>query len=119
MEQVYEWNPDIIYITNFTPTQPEDLYNNAVGGDDWSTVKAVQDGKVYKMPLGTYRSYTPGVDTPITLLWLAKSAYPALFEDIDITQQTVDYYKTVFGVTLTEAQAEAIFTPVADAAVGF
>ena len=24
MEQVYEWNPDVIYITNFTPTQPED-----------------------------------------------------------------------------------------------
>ena len=25
MEQVYQWNPDVIIITNFTPTQPEDL----------------------------------------------------------------------------------------------
>ncbi len=25
MEQIYSWNPDIIYITNFTETQPEDL----------------------------------------------------------------------------------------------
>ena len=67
-----------------------------------------------------YRSDTPGVDTPITLLWLAKSAYPALFEDIDITQQTVDHSKTVFGVTLTEAQGGGeSSTPVADAAVGF
>ena len=52
MEQVYEWNPDVIYITNFTPTQPEDIYNNAIGGDDWSTVKAVQDGRVHKLPPG-------------------------------------------------------------------
>ena len=59
MEQVYEWNPDIIFITNFTPVQPEDLYENAVGQDDWSPVKAVQDKNVYKLPLGTYRSYTP------------------------------------------------------------
>ena len=47
MEQVYEWNPDIIFITNFTPVQPEDLYENAVGQDDWSPVKAVQDKNVY------------------------------------------------------------------------
>lgn len=119
LEQVYAWDPDLIFVTNFTAAQPQDLYDNTVGSYDWSGVNAVQNRQAFKMPLGMYRSYTPGVDTPITLLWLAKSAYPALFEDIDITQQTVDYYKTVFGVTLTEAQAEAIFTPVADAAVGF
>lgn len=119
LEQVYAWDPDLIFVTNFTTAQPQDLYDNTVGSYDWSGVNAVQNRQTFKMPLGMYRSYTPGVDTPITLLWLAKSAYPALFEDIDITQQTVDYYKTVFGVTLTEAQAEAIFTPVADAAVGF
>ena len=119
LEQVYAWDPDLIFVTNFTTAQPQDLYDNTVGSYDWSGVNAVQNQQAFKMPLGMYRSYTPGVDTPITLLWLAKSAYPALFEDIDITQQTVDYYKTVFDVTLTEAQAEAIFTPVADAAGGF
>ena len=48
---------------------------------------------VYKMPLGMYRSYTPGIDTPITLLWMAKTAYPARFEDIDVTQRAIDYYR--------------------------
>ena len=91
MEQVYQWNPDVIIITNFTPVQPEDLYNNAVGGDDWSSVKAVQDQQVYKMPLGTYRSYTPSSDTPVTLLWMAKTVYPDLFSDLDITQEVKDY----------------------------
>ncbi len=109
LEQVYAWNPEIVFITNFTTAMPEDLYGNTVGNHDWSGVQAVQSEAVYKMPLGMYRSYTPGVDTPITLLWLAKRVYPELFSDIDILQETVAYYEAVFGVTLTEAQAESIF----------
>lgn len=119
MEQIYAWNPSMIYITNFTAAQPEDLYNNTIGNYDWSATSAVQNEKVYKMPLGMYRSYTPGADTPVTLLWFAKTTYPELFEDIDIIQETKDYYKQVFDVELTDDQAASIFTPNAEAGAGF
>ncbi len=119
MEQVYSWNPDIVLITNFTAAQPDDLYNNSIGNSDWSRISAIENKKVYKMPLGMYRSYTPGVDTPITLMWLAKTVYPDLFTDIDITTETKKYYNDVFGITLTDKQAESIFTPVSAAADGF
>lgn len=119
MEQVYAWNPTVIYITNFTEAQPEDLYGNTIGEYDWSAVSAVQNEKVYKMPLGMYRSYTPGADTPVTLLWFAKTTYPELFEDIDIIQEAKDYYEEVFGVQLTDAQAASIFAPDAEAGAGF
>ena len=119
MEQVYKWNPTIIFITNFTAAQPDDLYNNTIGNYDWSAVDAVKNQKVYKMPLGMYRSYTPGADTPVTLLWFAKNTYPELFEDIDMIQETKDYYKEVFGVELTDDQASAIFEPNAEAGSGF
>lgn len=115
LEQVYKWNPDIVLVTNFTPYFPEDLYGNKVGSYDWSGIKAVQNKAVYKMPLGMYRSFTPGIDTPITLMWIAKTVYPELFEDIDITEKTVNYYKNIFGVDLTEKQAESIFVPLAEA----
>ncbi len=111
MEQIYSWNPQVIFITNFTPAQPQDLYQNKIGSNDWSKVLAVQNKRVYKMPLGMYRSYTPGVDTPITLLWLAKTTYPKQFKDINITQETKDYYKKVFNVKLTNKQAQSIFKP--------
>ncbi len=119
MEQVYSWDPDVILVTNFTQAQPEDIYQSTVGNDDWSGIKAVQQQRVYKMPLGIYRSYTPGADTPVTLLWLAKTVYPQLFEDIDVTQEAKDYYQAVFGVELTDEQIESIFAPVSAAAVGF
>ena len=119
MEQVYEWNPSLIFITNFTTAYPEDLYGNTIGNYDWSPVDAVKDQRVYKMPLGMYRSYTPGVDTPMTLLWLAKIAYPDAFADIDIIGETRKYYKEVFDIDLTETQAEAIFAPPAEVGAGF
>ena len=115
MEQVYKWNPETILITNFTAAQPDALYNNTIGNYDWSIVDAVKNKKVYKMPLGMYRSYTCGVDTPVTLLWLAKTVSPELFKDIDITKETRDYYKTVFGIELSDEQANKIFAPVSAA----
>ena len=119
MEQIYTWNPSTIFITNFTEAQPEDLYTNAIGNYDWSAIDAVQYEKVFKMPLGMYRSYTPGVDTPVTLLWFAKTTYPELFKDIDMVQETKDYYMEVFGVELTDEQAASIFAPEANVGAGF
>lgn len=119
MEQIYAWNPSLIFITNFTTADADTLYNNTVGTYNWSVVDAVENQRVYKMPLGMYRSYTPGVDTPVTLLWLAKTAYPNLFEDIDIIGETKAYYQEVFGIELTDDQAASIFTPTAQAGTGF
>ncbi|MFD0896357.1 ABC transporter substrate-binding protein [Loigolactobacillus binensis] len=111
MEQIYKWNPDKILITNFNTAQPKDLYNNTVGNFDWSKVKAVKDKQVYKMPLGMYRSYTPGIDTPLTLLWMAKTVYPKQFKDVNIIKETKTYYKKVFKINLTDKQANKIFNP--------
>ena len=117
MEQVYEWDPDLIVITNFTGAQPEDLYTNAIGTDDWSEVSAVVNKEVYKMPLGLYRSYTPGADTPVTLRWYAETVYPDLF-DYDLNQIARDYYKDFFGMDLTDEQLEKMYNPSRNGAYG-
>ena len=111
MEQVYKWNPDVIFITNFTQTLPEDLYHNAIGSDDWSTVEAVKKKQVYKLPLGSYRTYTPGIDTPMTLEWMAKTLYPDLFPEFDVKKDVKAYYQDLYGITLTDAQFEAMYHP--------
>ena len=117
LEQIYKWNPDTILITNFNKYYPDDLYNNTVGNYDWSQIDAVKNKRVFKMPLGMYRSYTPGIDTPVTLKWMAKTIYPSLFEDIDIIDETMKYYKDIFGVTLTADEARSIFEPSSAAGV--
>ena len=116
MEQVLSWNPEVIFITNFSGAMPEDLYSNAIGGDDWSTISAVQNQRVYKMPLASYRTFTPGVDTPVTMLWTAKQLYPEQFSDVDIAQEFKNYYKEMFNVELSDEDVAAILNPPREAA---
>ncbi|WP_010651315.1 ABC transporter substrate-binding protein [Oceanobacillus massiliensis] len=115
MEQIYSWNPDIIYITNFTETQPEDLYNNVFEGQDWSQIKAVKDKKVYKMPLGIYRWYPPSGDAPLMLKWMAQKNHPDLFT-YDINHEIKDYYERFYDYELTDEQVEEILHPSSEAA---
>ena len=105
MEQIYKWNPDVIFITNFTKLTPRDIISD-VG---WKPVEAVRRGAVYKMPLALYRTYTPGPDAPLTLFWLARAVYPETFGDIDLPKQAVKYYKEIFGLDVSAERAREIF----------
>lgn len=116
MEQIYEWNPDMIFITNFSAVNPEDLLNNTIEGHDWSNVKAVQEGNVYKFPLGMYRWFPPSSDTPLSLLWLAKQVQPELFADINLDQEIKDYFAKYYQVELTDEDIQTIYNPAREAA---
>ena len=119
MEQIYQWDPDIIFITNFTPAMPDDLYNNKIAGHNWSNVSAVKNRAVYKMPLGSYRSFTPGADTPVTMKWMAQKVYPKQFSDINIEKEVKDYYGRLYGVKLTDEQVRRMYNQNSGSAKGF
>ncbi len=108
MEQVYEWNPSIIYIGNFTDLQPSDLLENKLEGEDWSVVDAVQNGQVYKIPIGGYRWDPPGVETPLMIKWLAKIQHPEAFEDMDMYEEVREFYETVYDFELTDEMLDEI-----------
>lgn len=116
MEQIYAWNPDMIYVTNFVPYLPEDFSDNAIDGHDWSVVSAVQNEKVYKCPLGVYRWYPPSSDAPLMLLWMAKTNYPELFADIDLEAEMKEYYQNFYDIELTDEDIAKIFNPSREAA---
>jgi len=115
MEQIFSWNPEIIYITNFTEVQPEDLYNNTIEGQDWSQVEAVKNKQVYKIPLGIYRWFPPSGDAPLMLKWLANINQPDLF-DYDMNKEIGTYYKDFYEYDVTDEEIEQILHPSSDAA---
>ena len=102
MEQMMLWNPDLIYIGNFTEIQPSDLLENKLEGEDWSLIKAVQEGQVYKIPIGGYRWDPPGVETPLMIKWAASHQYPELFADMDMKEEVSEFYQEVYNFTLTD-----------------
>ena len=120
MEQVYEWNPEVLFLNSFSAYTPEDLYENtAVDGHDWSGIKAVQNKRVYKIPLGMYYWFPPSSDSPLMLQWMAKQMYPELFEDLDIEQEIKDYYSGFYGLELTDDQVDLILNPTPESVAAF
>ncbi|MCQ2372991.1 MAG: ABC transporter substrate-binding protein [Phascolarctobacterium sp.] len=109
MEQVYKINPDIILLSNFDKFVPDDLYNNKLAGQDWSTVKAVKEKRVYKVPLGIYRWDAPGVETPLMMRWIAHTMQPEIFKDVNIRKETKDFFKDFLNMELTDADLALIF----------
>jgi iron complex transport system substrate-binding protein len=118
IEQIYTWNPDVIFITNFTPLQPEDIYQNTAAGQDWRSLKAVQNKRVYKIPLGIYRWFPPSGDAPLMLKWLAQKNHPDLFT-YSIETEIKDYYKRHYAYNLTDDEVSFILNPAAAAAAGY
>lgn len=115
MEQIYKWNPDKIYITNFTETQPNDLLKNKVTGQDWSQIKAIKNKEVYKVPLGIYRWFPPNGDAPLMLKWMAQHNHPDKF-DYSMKDEIKSYYQNFYDYKLSDEDVESILHPSSDAA---
>lgn len=117
MEQIYEWDPDIVILTTFTNTMPDDLYNGTITGQDWSNITAVKNKKVYKEPLGVYRWFPPSGDAPLMFEWMAQIIHPELFT-YDMKDEITNYYKQFYDYDLTPEQAQGILDSSPDAAKG-
>ncbi|MBO4352710.1 MAG: ABC transporter substrate-binding protein [Eggerthellaceae bacterium] len=111
MEQIVAWDPQVILLPgtgqcNYLPT---DLYNNSIEGADFSTLSAVQNHKVYCCGLGGWSWFTPSTDAPLVTLWLTKALYPEQSTSIDLKSITKSYYKTYYGIDLTDADMAVIY----------
>lgn len=74
MEQVYSWDPDILFLDGpgLQPLRTENVLSGNVDGADFSTLTAVQNGRVYSTTLGMWNWFTPNPDAPLVLAWLAQ-----------------------------------------------
>lgn len=97
LEQILLWDPDMILVNEpgvaeYIRTDPK-----------WAALQAVKGKKVYQMPIGISRWGHPGsLETPLAMLWTAKTAYPERFTLIDLKQETEMFYKIFFGIQLSE-----------------
>jgi iron complex transport system substrate-binding protein len=112
MEQMFDWNPEVIYIGNFTDIVPSDLLDNKLPGEDWSLIQAVQDKRVYKIPIGGYRWDPPNVESPLMVKWMAQINHPSLFADMDMREEIRKFYKAVYDFEITDTMLDEILLDV-------
>ena len=104
LEQVLAWNPEVIIA--WDAERFEGGSDELIRTDpNWSTVKAVQDGRVYTMcqtPF-SWLDRPPAVNRFIGLQWLANLLYPEAY-DIDIVEETKNFYSMFYHRDLTDGQ---------------
>lgn len=105
MEQVYKWNPDLIFVYN--GISKDDILSNNVSGADWSNIKAVKDKRVYEFPKGLFSWYPIGAESPLMIKWIAQTAYPDVF-NYDMKKETFDFYKKFYNYELSDKQVSKI-----------
>jgi iron complex transport system substrate-binding protein len=102
MEKVLDWNPDILIIDFGSPA---DIYNDP----KWKSIRAVKNRAVYKQPIGVFIWDRPTAESAVLHpLWLAKTAYPDLFKDIDMIREVKKFYGEIMSFNLSDEQAQSI-----------
>lgn len=105
IEQILLWNPDVILanepgVAALIKESPQ-----------WSAVAAVQNDRVYQMPIGISRWGHPGsLETPLAVLWTVKTVYPDRFREVDMRYELGYFYKTFFDWELSEDMVERILS---------
>jgi len=102
-EQLFNWEPDVIIVDGQT------LYQTITTDPTWQELKAVKDGKVYRIPDVPYSfiSNPPSVNRVIGINWLGNLLYPDQYQ-LDIKSEVKNFYKLFYSVDLSDKQYEAI-----------
>ena len=105
LEQIYLWAPDVIL------AHEDNAINYIKTNEQWAALEAVKSGRVIKMPNGISRWGHPGsIETPLAVLWTAKTLYPQHFEDLNMEEETRSFYKVFFEIELSNEAVSNILS---------
>ncbi len=104
MENIYNWDPDVIILTNWG-----NAYEMILEDPAWQELQCVQDGKVYEIPEGPYSWFSspPSINRLIGFQWMGNLLYPEIY-DYDMVKVAQDYYKLFYHFDLSEEQAKEL-----------
>lgn len=103
LEQVLDWDPEIVVLGNFDSAMPDDVY----GDRRWRDVAAVRDRRVYRAPLGGYRWDPPSHESPLMWTWLAQIAFPD-GTDGGLRDKIVEDYGYFYDHAATQAEIDTM-----------
>jgi iron complex transport system substrate-binding protein len=95
MEQVIEWNPEVIFIQD----RYQFLVKEIGEGAAWQPVSAVKNKRIYLCP-----EYVKPWGHPLTEsmalgeLWMAKKLYPEKFKNLDLAKLVDEFYRKFYGI---------------------
>jgi len=97
LEQILLWDPQVILVNELG------VADYIVTNKQWAPLAAVKNHMVLQMPNGISRwGHPSSPETPLAVLWLAKTIYSDKFTDLDMVTETKLFYKEFFGFELSD-----------------
>lgn len=98
-EQIAQWNPEVIFLGSSLDVYGKDKIFTL---PQFQTVTAIKNRRVYTFPSNIGWWDYPAPHCVLGVVWSAKTLYPHLFEDMDITAVANTFYKRFMGYPFEE-----------------
>jgi len=102
MEQVYEYDPDIIIFEGWTDV--EKLYNDPA----WASLKATKNHMLLDTPMVLDVWCKPGAETPLMYNWVISTCYPDYAQEINMIEELTAHFKDFFEYEMSKEEAEIV-----------
>lgn len=81
------------------------IYDELFAADEWQQISAIQNGNVFKIPMGFAAWDRYSLETALLIPWMASVVYPEYYE-FDAVNEIIEFYKTFMDYELSVEQAE-------------
>lgn len=107
LEQIIQWDPDAVLVSEYSMSDSEssNLYGEILADSNWQNVRCVREGAVYRLPQSPFAWFgrPPSVVRILGCLLVMKLLYPAHMEDVDLVEETREFYRLFFQMELDDA----------------
>lgn len=105
IEQILLWDPDYVLVND------PNVVGYIMNHEHWRPLKAVKNNRVLALPNGLTRwGHFSSLETPLAVIWTAKTVYPEHFQDVDMRTVTRDFYKQFLDWELDETTIDKILS---------
>lgn len=103
VEQILDWNPEVIFTSSMTALTPADIYADPALAE----LDAVKNHRVYAVPSGGFWWDPPSAESGLMMLWVANVLYPETAE-FDLRTEMKDTYEFLYGYELSDDEIDQI-----------
>lgn len=99
MEQIYEFDPDIIVVEGFF--DEESIYNDP----SWNSLRAVQNHMIISNPSVLDTWSKPGAEAPLQYIWAFSALNADYAGEVDVMAEVIAFYKDFYQYEMSEEDA--------------
>lgn len=103
LEQVALWNPDVIFVPTYGGANIEAFTES----EEWAIIAAVQNDRVYQLPMFISPWDTPLPDSILGIMWMAEKLYPDQI-DLNCPAETTYFYQMYYDYSISEDEVATL-----------